>query len=88
MNTTLEDRVRVKLWIEEQLRRLPVVERLGLAMGIAADLAKETGMTADLFAATAYVSFEHCDGTTEEAMAAAKDAFRAVHAARARRRGG
>lgn len=88
MNTTIEERVQVKLWIEEQLRRLPAVERLGLAIGIAADLAKEVGMAADVFAAAAYVAADHCDGTKEEALAATEEALAVVRAARTRRSGG
>ena len=55
-----------------------------MAMGIAVDLAKLAGLDADRFAACAYVSFAHCDGTREEAVEAMRAALAAVRAARTR----
>lgn len=85
VRTTLEERVRARQAAVERLRQMPAEEGLGVAMGIAVDLAKEAGFDADRFTATAYVAFEHCDGTLEEAREAMRQALAAVRTARGRR---
>jgi hypothetical protein len=81
----LDERVRIRLFITGQLKRLPLVQALGMALGIAVDLAKSGGMDVERFVATAYVTFEHCDGTPEEAHEAMQAALAAVRAVRAKR---
>ena len=81
---TLKERVLVRKIAVEKLRTLPVHEGVGIAMGIAVDLAKEAGFDADRFVACAYVAFEHCDGTRDETIESMREAMAAVRAVRAR----
>lgn len=85
VRTTVEERVRARQAAVERLRTLPAHEGIGVTMGVVVDLAKEAGLDADRFAAWAYVAFEHCDGTREEAVEAMRQALAAVRAARGRR---
>jgi len=84
MSVSLDDRVLARKLAVEKLSSLARHEGLGVAMGIAVDLAKKAGMDADKFATIAYVAFAHCDGTKEEAIKAIREALAAVRAARAR----
>lgn len=81
---TLDERVLARKLAVEKLCALPVHQGLGVAMGIAVDLAKKAGLDADRFVAHAYVAFEHCDGTQDEAIEAMREALAAVRAARTR----
>jgi hypothetical protein len=82
--SSLEDRELARSLAVEKLSDLPAHEGLGVAMGIAVDLAKRAGLDADRFVACAYVAFEHVSGTEEEAIEAMRKALAAARAARAR----
>lgn len=83
--TTVEERAAAVHAATEKLRMLPTVQGASIAMGVAVELAKDAGMDADRFAAWAYVAFEHCGGTEEEAIEAMRQALAAVRAARSKR---